>query len=200
VSQASYRPSRTLAVSLIVFGILGWISAFALTLDKFALLEDPDAALSCNFSRFIQCGANLNSAQGAVFFDVPNPVWGLGGFVAPIAVGVAVLAGARFARWFWIAFNVGVAGAFAFVCWLIWQSIYFIGTLCPWCMLVWSVTIPMFLAVTLYSLKSGAIPVGDRGRRIAAALYGWIPAITIGALILIAVMAQLRIDVLQEFR
>ena len=200
MSQASFRPSRTLAVCLIVFGVLGWISAFALTLDKFALLEDPNAALSCNVSRFIQCGANLNSPQGAVFFDVPNPLWGLGGFVAPIAVGFAVLAGARFARWFWIAFNIGVAGAMAFVTWLIWQSIFFIGTLCPWCMLVWSVTIPMFLAVTLYSFKSGVIPIGDRGRRIAAALYGWIPAITIGILILIAVMAQLRIDVLQEFR
>jgi uncharacterized membrane protein len=200
VSQASFRPSRTLAVFLIVAGVLGWISAFALTLDKFALLEDPDAALGCNFSRFIQCGANLNSAQGAVFFDVPNPLWGLGGFVAPIAVGVAVLAGARFAQWFWIAFNIGVAGAMAFVIWLIGQSIFIIGTLCPWCMLVWTVTIPMFLAVTLYNLKSGVIPIGDRGRRIAAALYGWTPAITIGVLILIAVMAQLRIDVLQEFR
>jgi uncharacterized membrane protein len=183
-----------------VFGVLGWISAFALTLDKIALLEDPSAALSCNFSRFIQCGANLASAQGAVFFDVPNPLWGLGGFVAPIAVGAASLAGARFARWFWIAFNVGVAGAMAFVVWLIWQSIFFIGTLCPWCMLVWSVTIPMFLAVTLFSLKSGAIPVGERGRRIAAGISGWIPAITIGAFLLIAVMAQLRIDVLSEFR
>jgi uncharacterized membrane protein len=200
VSQASYRPSRTLAVFLIFAGVVGWISAFALTLDKFALLENPDAVLNCNFSRFIQCGANLASAQGSVFFGVPNPLWGLGGFVAPIAVGVAVLAGARFARWFWIAFNVGVAGAMAFVLWLIWQSIYFIGTLCPWCMLVWSVTIPLFLAVTLYSLKSGAIPVGDRGRRIAAALYGWVPAITIGVLLVIGVLAQLRLDVLSEFR
>jgi uncharacterized membrane protein len=200
VSQASYRPSRTLAVFLILFGALGWISAFALTLDKFALLQDPDAALNCNFSKFIQCGANLASAQGAVFFGVPNPIWGLSGFVAPIAVGVASLAGARFARWFWIAFNVGVAAAMAFVLWLIWQSIYFIGTLCPWCMLVWSVTIPMFLAVTLFSFKSGAIPIGERGRRIAAALYGWVPAITIGALLIIAVLAQLRLDVLSEFR
>jgi uncharacterized membrane protein len=200
VSQASYRPSTTLAIFLIFAGVAGWISAFALTLDKFALLENHDAALNCNFSRFIQCGANLASAQGSVFFGVPNPLWGLGGFVAPIAVGVAVLAGARFARWFWIAFNVGVAGAMAFVTWLIWQSIFFIGTLCPWCMLVWSVTIPMFLAVTLFSFKSGAIPVGDRGRRIAGAIYSWIPAITIGAFVVIAVMAQLRIDVLQEFR
>jgi uncharacterized membrane protein len=195
VSSPSYRPSRTLAVFLILFGLVGWVSAFALTLDKFALLEDPDAALGCNFGLIVQCGENLKSAQGAVFFDVPNPIWGLGGFVAPIAVGVAVLAGARFSRWFWIAFNAGVAGAMAFVIWLIWQSIYFIGTLCPWCMAVWSVTIPMFLAVTLYSLKSGVIPIGDRGRRVAGALYGWVPALAVGAYVLIAVLAQLQLNV-----
>jgi uncharacterized membrane protein len=200
VSQASFQPSRALAVFLIIFGVVGWISAFALTLDKFALLEDPDAVLGCNFNPLVQCGENLNSPEGAVFFGVPNPLWGLGGFVAPIAVGVAVLAGARFARWFWIAFNVGVAGALAFVIWLITQSIFKIGTLCPWCMAVWSVTIPMFLMVTLYSLKSGVIPLPDRLRRFSEAAYSWIPAITIAAYLLIAVLAQLRLDVLQFLR
>ena len=183
---------------MIIAGVVGWISAFALTLDKFALLEDPNAVLNCNISPLVQCGANLNSPEGAVFFGVPNPLWGLGGFVAPIAVGVAVLAGARFARWFWIAFNVGVAGALAFVVWLIAQSIFKLGTLCPWCMAVWSVTIPLFLAVTLYSLKSGIIPVGDRGRRIASALYGWVPALTVAAFLVVAVLAQLRLNVLQS--
>jgi uncharacterized membrane protein len=200
VSHASFRPSRTLAVFLIVFGIVGWISAFALTLDKIALLEDPNAALSCNFNPLVQCGANLNSPEGAAFFDVPNPLWGLGGFVAPIAVGVASLAGARFARWFWLAFNVGVAGALAFVIWLITQSIFKIGTLCPWCMAVWSVTIPMFLAVTFYSLKSGVVPLPDRVRRFFDAAYSWVPAITVAAFLLIAVLAQVRLDLLQYLR
>jgi uncharacterized membrane protein len=198
VSQASFRPTRTLALFLIVAGVVGWISAFALTLDKFALLENPNAVLNCNISPLVQCGANLNSPEGAVFFDVPNPLWGLGGFVAPIAVGVAVLAGARFARWFWIAFNLGVAGGMAFVIWLIAQSIFKLGTLCPWCMAVWSVTIPMFLAVTLFSLKSGVIPVGARGRRFFEGAYGWIPAITVACYVVIAVMAQFRLDLLNS--
>src|SRR5690606_32922238 len=132
----------------------GWYASFALTIDKFLLLENPTADLDCNFSLLVQCGANLNSWQGAVF-GFPNPLIGLGGFVAPIAVGVGLLAGARFARWFWIAFNVGVLGALAFVIWLIGQSIFVLGTLCPWCMLVWSVTIPMFWAVTLRNLAEG---------------------------------------------
>jgi uncharacterized membrane protein len=32
--------------------------------------------------------------------------------------------------------------------WLIFQSLYRIGALCPYCMVVWSVTIPLLVVVT----------------------------------------------------
>lgn len=188
------RRPWALAVFLIVTGALGWWAAFALTLDKFALLLDPDAALNCNFSPLVQCGKNLDSWQGAAF-GFPNPLIGLGGFVAPIAVGVALLAGARFARWFWITFNVGLAGAVAFVIWLIAQSIYVLGTLCPWCMLVWSVTIPLFWVVTLRNAAEGVFGelLSGPGRR----LIPWIFPITIACYLVVAVLAQVRLDVLR---
>ncbi len=187
------RRPWTLSIFLIVTGALGWWAAFSLTLDKFAILADPEAALDCNFSVLVQCGANLNSWQGAVF-GFPNPLIGLGGFVAPIAVGVALLAGARFANWFWIAFNIGIAGALAFVIWLISQSVYVLGTLCPWCMLVWLVTIPLFWVVTLRNAGAGVF-----GRRLAGpgrALMPWIVPITVGCYLIVALLAQLRLDVL----
>jgi hypothetical protein len=36
----------------------------------------------------------------------------------------------------------------AFIVWLIVQSLYVIGALCPWCMVAWSVTIPIFWLIT----------------------------------------------------
>ena len=39
--------------------------------------------------------------------------------------------------------------------WLIGQSIFVLGTLCPWCMLVWLVTIPLFWVVTLRNAREG---------------------------------------------
>src|SRR4051794_14060317 len=98
------RRTLPLAIVLIVTGAIGWYAAFSLTLDKIAVLTDPQADLDCNFSLIVQCGKNLESWQGSLL-GFPNPILGLGGFVAPIAVGVALLAGATFARWFWIAFN-----------------------------------------------------------------------------------------------
>lgn len=186
------RRPWALAIFLIVAGALGWYASFALTLDKFLLLENPDADLDCNFSLLVQCGANLNSPQGEVF-GFPNPLLGLGGFVAPIAVGVALLAGARFARWFWIAFNVGIVGALAFVIWLIGQSIYVLGTLCPWCMLVWTVTIPLFWTVTLRNLAEGVYG-GGAAQRFGAAARGWVIPITIVSYAIVAFVAQVGLD------
>lgn len=176
-------------------GTIGWIAAFALTLEKFQLLESPDAVLSCDYSVLVQCGANLVSWQGSVF-GFPNPILGLTGWVAPIVVGAALVAGARFQRWFWLLFNLGVAGAMAFVIWLIGQSIFVLGTLCPWCMVTWAVTIPVFWAVTLRNLAAGAIPATARVRRAARTLNGWIVILTLACYVVIAVIAQLRLDVL----
>jgi uncharacterized membrane protein len=184
-----------LAVFLIVIGALGWWAAFSLTIDKFALLADPDADLSCNVSLIVQCGKNLSVWQGQVF-GFPNPLIGLGGFVAPIAVGVGLLAGARFARWFWIAFNVGIAGALAFVIWLMGQSIYVLGTLCPWCMLVWLVTIPLFWVVTLRNAADGVF--GTRLSSVGRALTPWLVPITVACYLTVALLAQFRLDVIHN--
>jgi uncharacterized membrane protein len=187
------RRPLALAFVLVVSGVIGWYASFRLTLDKIAVLVDPQADLDCNFSVLVQCGKNLESWQGAIL-GFPNPLLGLGGFAAPVAVGVALLAGASFARWFWIAFNVGVLGAFAFCLWLAYQSIFALGTLCPWCMLVWVVTIPMFWTLTLANARAGRL--GERLEPLGELLYSWVPAITVLGYILIAVVAQLRLDVL----
>ena len=182
-----------LAIFLIVAGVIGWIAAFALTVEKFELLINPQEALGCDFSVLVQCRANLESWQGSLF-GFPNPIIGLGAWIAPIIVGAALLAGARFDRWFWIAFNIGVAGAFAFILWLAYQSIFTLSTLCVWCMLVWVVVIPMFWTVTLRNASAGVF--GARLEPLGERLYGWVPAISVLGYIIIAVVAQLRLDVL----
>jgi uncharacterized membrane protein len=193
-APSAQRPVA-LAIFLIVAGVIGWYAAFALTIEKFATLTDPGGALTCDFSVIVQCSANLESWQGSLL-GFPNPVIGLAAWIAPIVVGAALLAGARFADWFWITFNLGVVAAMALVIWLISQSIFDLGTLCIYCMLTWSVTIPLFLTLTLRNVSTGVIPLGARARRVARALYTWVPALTLGCYIVVAVIAQLRLDVL----
>ena len=92
---------------LIIAGAIGWWAAFSLTMERLHLLAEPRRdRLGCDFSPLVQCSKNLESWQGSVF-GFPNPILGLAGWVAPIVVGVAILAGARFARWFWWLFEAG---------------------------------------------------------------------------------------------
>lgn len=187
-----------LAVWLVIAGLIGWGAAFALTVEKFHALQYPDSGpASCDFSIIVQCTANLDSWQGSVF-GFPNPIIGLTGWVAPIVVGMAVLAGARFARWFWVAFAAGITFAFGFVLWLIGQSIYVLGTLCPWCMVTWLVTIPTFYAVWVHLLRTGAIADAPRVRAVGAKLSPWVPLMAIVTYAIVLLLAQLRLDAIPQ--
>lgn len=186
-------PPRGLAIWLILAGIVGWFAAFQLTIERFFLLENPGSAASCDISLLVQCTANLESWQGSAF-GFPNPIIGLTGWFAPIVVGFALLAGARFARWFWILFWAGMAFAFGFVIWLISQSVFSLFTLCPWCMVTWIVTIPSFYAVTVHLFRTGVFPVSERAQSIAARAMSWVPLAAILSYALVALLAQLRLD------
>lgn len=181
------------AIFLIVAGVIGWIAAFDLTLEKIETLVDPSHTPSCDISPLVQCGANMSSAQGSVF-GFPNPIIGVAAFMAPIFVGFAILAGARFAAWFWIAFNTGLLAGIIFVAWLISQSIFVLGTLCPYCMVVWSVMIPMFFYVTVFNLKEGHFGNSGASRRIFARVYPFTWILVLLGYLAIVVMAQLRLD------
>lgn len=190
------RRPVVVAIWLIFAGIVGWWAAFSLTMERFAQLQNPGTAASCDFSVLVQCSANLQSPQGSVF-GFPNPIIGLTAWAAPIVVGMALLAGARFARWFWVLFWLGFAFALTFVIWLISQSIFVLATLCPWCMVTWSVVIPSFFVVTLHVLREGVIPA-PRVRHIAERLMPWVPLMTLAAFVVIAVIAQSRLNVLAQ--
>ena len=197
VSEPAARPeARThyaLAIVLIAGGLLGLLASFALTMDDINLLKNPDSALTCNLNAVVNCGKNIESWQGSIF-GFPNPILGLMMFPAPVVVGFALVAGARFAAWFWWVFNAGLLFAISFVYWLAFQSIFDIGTLCPWCSLVYLVTIPMFLAVTVRNLRAGL--AGSTLRKVGDAISGWVPLIAIAGYVIIFGAAQLQLNIL----
>jgi uncharacterized membrane protein len=194
-TQSSVKQPLILAIFLIFAGVVGLISAFALTLDKIAVLTNPDTELDCNFSVLVQCGKNLASWQGSIF-GFPNPLIGIIGFTVVIVIGVLLASRVQLPKWMWIGFNAGVVLALAFVIFLISQSIFVLGTLCPWCMVVWFVTIPMFFGVTLYNLKEGHFGASAGAQKFFAGAYGWVPFIALACYVVIAVLAQVRLDVL----
>jgi hypothetical protein len=63
-------------------------------------------------------------------------------------------------------------------------------------MVVWAVTIPLFWVVTLYNLKSGTFGLSEGARSFFGKAYNWVAVITFASYIVVALIAQLRLDVL----
>ncbi len=143
---------QVIGLLLAVLGIIGFIASADLSIEKVHLLRDPGYEPSCNLSPLLSCGSVMVTEQ-AEAFGFPNPFIGVAGFAIITTVGMALLAGATFKRWFWLGLQAGTIFGVLFVTWLQYQSIYNIGALCPYCIVVWVVTIPIFLYVFLYNLR-----------------------------------------------
>jgi uncharacterized membrane protein len=169
------RLGRAVPWVLIVGGALGLLAAFQLTLDKVRILADPDYNPSCNINPVLSCGSVIVTEQASVF-GFPNPIMGLVGFSVVITIGVLLASRVVLPRWVWLGLNVGALAGVVFVHWLVYQSLYSIGALCPWCMVVWAVTLPIFVYVTAANLATGRLPAPRGLGESIALLRNWILA------------------------
>ncbi|MBM0230866.1 vitamin K epoxide reductase family protein [Micromonospora sp. STR1_7] len=164
--------SRATAWICTVGGVVGMLAAVMLIVEKINLLANRGYVPSCSINPILSCGSVMSTPQ-AEAFGIPNPLIGIAGFAVVTMIGVVLLAGVRLPGWFWLGLQAGATFGVVFVHWLIYQSLYIIGALCPYCMLVWAVAIPIFLYVTLRTLRQhgGALPRSVRRAAAAAASY-----------------------------
>ncbi|MFF5187530.1 vitamin K epoxide reductase family protein [Streptomyces sp. NPDC000345] len=168
--------SRALAWLLIVTGALGVLASFVITVDKFELLRNPAFVPSCNLSPVLSCSNVMRSDQASVL-GFPNPLLGLAAYPVVAFVGFALLAGARFRRWFWLGLNLGTLLGVGFCMWLMTQALYEIGALCLWCCLAWASTIAMFWYITVHNLRHGVIRA-PRGVVAGVREFHWVVPVT----------------------
>ncbi|PWJ52722.1 Uncharacterized membrane protein [Quadrisphaera granulorum] len=163
-------PPRRLGLLLTIGGVIGFLAAFTLTVERIKLLADPSGYKpSCDINPFISCGSVMVTWQ-ARLFGFPNPLIGIAAFAVAVTLGVLLLSGTPLPRWVRVGWQVGITLGFVFVCWLMTQSLYSIKALCPWCMVAWAAVIPMFWTTTVDSLDRGLVPVPRGARRAVATL------------------------------
>ncbi|WOH17074.1 vitamin K epoxide reductase family protein [Paenarthrobacter sp. GOM3] len=163
---------------LLITGVIGWLASGALVLEKLEVLKDPNHVTVCDVNPWISCGKVMETAQSSVF-GFPNMFIGIVAFAVIITTAMGLLAGAKFSRWYWLGLQAGVTLGFAFVVWLWSQALYVINVLCPFCMVVWAVMIPLFVWVTIRNISTEVIKappalaklLGDSGWIIVALLY-----------------------------
>jgi uncharacterized membrane protein len=137
---------------MLIGGIAALIAAFVLTLDKFEVLQNPNAILSCSVNVVLNCSTVMQTWQSHVF-GFPNMILGLMAFPVMITVAILGLARVQLPRWFLIAANISFFLAVVFAYWLFFQSVYVIQVLCPWCLVVTTSMTLVFSTMLHYNLK-----------------------------------------------
>ena len=141
---------------LIITGVIGIASSFFLSVDKFKILQNPAYKPSCNLNPILACGDVLKTHQGSAF-GFPNPFIGLAAFAVFVTIGMGMLAGAKYKKWFHQGLQLGTILGLAFISWLFYQSLYKIHALCPWCMAVWAIVIISFWYTLIFNIDHGFI-------------------------------------------
>ena len=151
---------------VLIAGVIGFVASATLTIEKIEMLKNPAYVPTCSINPVLSCGSVMVTHQASVF-GFPNPLMGIAGFAVVIVSGVLAITKVRLPQWYWVGLLIGTVLAAAFVHWLIYQTLYVIGALCPYCMVVWSVTIPLLVVVASIALRPLA------SNPVAHALYTW---------------------------
>ncbi|MGY4994255.1 vitamin K epoxide reductase family protein [Streptomyces sp. 900105245] len=172
---------RAFALLIVLTGAAGLLASWVITLDEFKLLENPAFVPGCSLNPVVSCGSVMKSDQASVF-GFPNPMLGLVAYGIVVCVGVSLLAGVRFPRWYWLLFEAGCLFGIGFVTWLQFESLYRIDALCLWCCLAWIATILLFWYVTSLCVRHGLLPAPAWLRTFFAEFTWVLPVLHIGVI------------------
>jgi uncharacterized membrane protein len=147
--------------TMLISACLSLIASFVLSVDAVRLAADPQAALACNINSVISCGTVATSWQASLL-GFPNAFLGLAAEPVVITIAVASLGGIRFPRWFMFSAQVVYTIGVAFAYWLFYQAMFYIGALCPWCLLVTVSTTLVFATLTHVNIRDGNLMLPAR--------------------------------------
>lgn len=151
-SDAKLRDNRWIFTSMLVGALLSLLAAFVLSVEAVEIAKNPDAKLSCSINVVLNC-ATVAAHPSSTFMGFPNPFLGLMTEPIVITVAIAGLAGVRFPRWFMFTAQIFYTIGLLFALALLYISMFIIGALCPWCLLVTLTTILVWFAITRYNIR-----------------------------------------------
>jgi uncharacterized membrane protein len=146
---------------MLLFGTIGLIAAFTLTVEKFHLLENPDTVLSCSFNVVLNCSTVMQTWQSSVF-GFPNMILGLMAYSIVMTIALLGLLNVTLPRKFLIVVNIGYLLGALFAYWLFFQSVFAIQVLCPWCLIVTFATTLILATMTHYNLQQNTFNLSKK--------------------------------------
>lgn len=164
IQKGTLTLAYVLPYILIIAAIIGLIASFTLTYDKVHVLQGTGYQPGCNINPILSCGSVMKTEQASLL-GVPNTIFGLMAFSMLLTFGFLLAGGAQVKRWVWLAVQIVATVGVVFMLYLFFQGVYRINAICPWCFVVWIVTIPVFWYITLYNISQHHIIVPAKLRR-----------------------------------
>jgi len=196
VMEQNVTPKRArtfLFSEMLFFAILSLIASWVLAYDAIVLAANPDAILACSINEVLDC-AKVGTTWQANVWGFPNAFFGLIGEPVVMTIAVAKLSGVRFPRWFMFAANIGYTLGVIFAYWLLYQSTFVIGALCPWCLLVTFATTFVFASMTNWNIRENNLYLSEGAHAKAKAFVenGWFTLSLIGWLTLVIIIEIIK--------
>ncbi len=149
---------------LAIASFIGFFASFTLTIEKIAILKDPNHHLSCSLNPLFSCGPIITSPEASAF-GFPNPLIGIFAFSVLFSVAMAMFAGSvvdKAKRWYWNLYIVGHLFGLGFIVWLMSEAFYELKALCIYCMVAWAVTIVLNWYGFLWMVETGRLQVSKK--------------------------------------
>lgn len=163
------RHSNTRIFSVMLIAALAsLIAAFVLSVDAITLAANPTQALACDVNAILSCGTVGTSWQASAF-GFPNAFLGLMFESMAITMALMGLSGVVLPRWLAVVEQVIYLFATIFAGWLFYQSMFVIGALCPWCLVITYFTMFVFLSLLHYNIREDNIWRSPKARARARA-------------------------------
>lgn len=179
----------------LVASVLGLWASAALAIDYINRLSDDDYVASCDINPMIGCGLFLDSPAASTF-AIPNVIVGVAAFPVVATLAVLLLSGARLPLWIWRGLLIGTVFGIGFVTYLQYEAMFVLHGLCPWCLVIWAIMIPLFVHTLVRAGEAGALGVRDWGSLVR---NRWIIVALWYLLVIGAIMLTLGADLIASF-
>ncbi|MDF1487844.1 vitamin K epoxide reductase family protein [Tessaracoccus caeni] len=186
--ESMLRSRRILFTEMLIFATLSLIASWVLSYEAIQIAGDPNYVAACSINEILDC-VKVGSTWQANIFGFPNAFLGLISEPVVMTIAVASLSNTRFPKWFMFTANAVYLLGVIFAYWLLYQSTFAIGALCPWCILVTVATTFVFVSMTHWNILEGNLYVSDatlaklrsfvRGGWMTIALIVWLLVVVV---------------------
>jgi uncharacterized membrane protein len=152
-------------VFMIIFSIIGLAASMILSIEKTHLLQSPEAELLCSINPVYSCQSVILSDQASIL-GFSNELIGIAFFGGLLALGLGMIANAKYAKWLHLLAWLGLAASMAVVIWFFYQSVFNINALCIYCSTVWFATWTLFVGYSSWLITSKTIKIPSKYQKI----------------------------------